>query len=173
MPHTNAKRLNQRTSRSAVGSCSPSAGVDTIDGCAPAPTANGKALGITNYKINLEMIAAFLTLFGYSLNDTIVVFDRIRENRGKGTELTPKLINDSINQTLSRTILTSFTTLIAILCMYIWGGTGLRGFTFIMLFGILIGTYSSIYVALPVILLWGVRRGDEEATPLAPMNARP
>ncbi len=124
-----------------------------------APTAIGKALGIGDYKINLEMIAAFLTLIGYSLNDTIVVFDRIRENRGKGTELTPKLINDSINQTLSRTILTSFTTLIAILCMYIWGGTGLRGFTFIMLFGILIGTYSSITIASPILLL-GYRKKE-------------
>ncbi len=118
-----------------------------------AGTPLGNALGIMDFKINLEMIAAFLTIIGYSLNDTIVVFDRIRENRGKLNALTPKLINDSINQTLSRTLLTSFTTFLVVLLMYIWGGTGLRGFTFAMLIGIIIGTYSSIAIASPLLLL--------------------
>ena len=118
-----------------------------------AGTPLGQALGIGDFKINLEMIAAFLTIIGYSLNDTIVVFDRIRENRGKLTSLTPGLINNSVNQTLSRTILTSFTTFLVVLIMYIWGGTGLRGFTFAMLIGILVGTYSSIAIASPILLL--------------------
>ncbi len=113
----------------------------------------GNALLVGDFKINLEMIAAFLTIIGYSLNDTIVVFDRIRENRGKGTVLTPTLITDSINQTLSRTILTSGTTLLAVLVMYIWGGEGLRGFTFAMTVGILVGTYSSIAIAAPILLI--------------------
>jgi len=113
----------------------------------------GHALLIGDFKINLEMIAAFLTIIGYSLNDTIVVFDRIRENRGKLATLTPSLINDSVNQTLGRTVLTSGTTLIAVLVMYIWGGEGLRGFTFAMLIGIVVGTYSSIAIAAPILLI--------------------
>ena len=118
-----------------------------------AETPIGNALGIGDFKINLEMIAAFLTIIGYSLNDTIVVFDRIRENRGKLNTLTPKLINDSINQTLSRTLLTSFTTFLVVLVMYIWGGVGLRGFTFAMLIGIIVGTYSSVAIAAPILLI--------------------
>lgn len=120
-----------------------------------APTAVGKVLLIGDFKINLEMIAAFLTIIGYSLNDTIVVFDRIRENRGKLSILTPEMISTSINQTLSRTLLTSFTTFLVVLIMYIWGGPGLRGFTFAMLVGIIVGTYSSIAIASPILLLGG------------------
>ncbi|HPB93827.1 MAG TPA: protein translocase subunit SecF, partial [Anaerohalosphaeraceae bacterium] len=118
-----------------------------------AGTPFGQALGILDFKINLEMIAAFLTIIGYSLNDTIVVFDRIRENRGKTSMLTPKLINDSINQTLSRTLMTSFTTFLVLVVMYIWGGTGMRGFSFAMSSGVVIGTYSSIAIASPILLL--------------------
>jgi SecD/SecF fusion protein len=113
----------------------------------------GKALLIEDFKINLDIIAAFLTLIGYSINDTIVVFDRIRENRGKNVHPTPQIINDSINQTLSRTILTSFLTWLAVFVMYVWGGSGFRGFNFVMLFGILIGTYSSIAIAAPILLI--------------------
>jgi SecD/SecF fusion protein len=113
----------------------------------------GNALGIQDFKINLEMVAAFLTIIGYSLNDTIVVFDRIRENRGKLSILTPEMITSSINQTLSRTLLTSFTTFLVVLVMYIWGGTGLRGFTFALLVGIIVGTYSSIAIAAPILLI--------------------
>ncbi len=121
-----------------------------------AGTPIGQALLIGDFKINLAMVAAFLTLIGYSLNDTIVVFDRIRENRHKA-QLTAQTITNSINQTLSRTIMTSFTTFIVVLVMYIWGGPGLRGFTFAMGFGIIIGTYSSIAIASPLLLI-GIKR---------------
>ena len=118
-----------------------------------ASTMIGKALLIGDFKINLAMIAAFLTLIGYSLNDTIVVFDRIRENRGKNRILNPQTITDSINQTMSRTIMTSFTTFIVVLVMYIFGGPGLRGFNFAIGFGVIIGTYSSIAIAAPILLI--------------------
>jgi len=121
----------------------------------------GEKLLIGDFKINLAMIAAFLTLIGYSLNDTIVVFDRIRENRGKARSLNPQVITNSINQTISRTILTSFTTFIVVLIMYIFGGSGLRGFTFAIGFGIIIGTYSSIAIAAPILLL-GTKRKKEK-----------
>jgi len=117
-----------------------------------ATTPIGEKLLIGDFKINLAMIAAFLTLIGYSLNDTIVVFDRIRENRKKA-QINPKIITDSINQTISRTILTSFTTFIVVLIMYIFGGQGMRGFTFAIGFGVVIGTYSSISIAAPILLL--------------------
>jgi SecD/SecF fusion protein len=113
----------------------------------------GDILLIGDFKINLAMIAAFLTLIGYSLNDTIVVFDRIRENRGKNRLVSPQIITNSINQTISRTILTSFTTFIVVLIMYIFGGPGLRGFTFAIGLGIIVGTYSSIAIAAPILLL--------------------
>jgi SecD/SecF fusion protein len=117
-----------------------------------AATPIGEKLLISDFKINLAIIAAFLTLIGYSLNDTIVVFDRIRENRRKA-RLNPQVITNSINQTISRTIMTSFTTFIVVLIMYIFGGQGLRGFTFAIGFGIIIGTYSSIAIAAPLLLL--------------------
>ena len=117
-----------------------------------AATPLGEMLLIGDFKINLAMIAAFLTLIGYSLNDTIVVFDRIRENRHKGG-LNAQIITNSINQTISRTLMTSLTTFIVVLVMYIFGGQALRGFTFAIGFGIIIGTYSSIAIAAPVLLL--------------------
>ncbi len=123
-------------------------------------TVFGRALLIEDFKINLELIAAFLTLVGYSVNDTIVVFDRIRENRGKNVLPTAQIINDSINQTLSRTILTSFATFIAVFVMYVWGGSGFRGFNFVMLFGILIGTYSSVAIAAPILISGGSKKAD-------------
>ncbi len=119
----------------------------------------GKALLLGDFKIDLQMIAAFLTIIGYSLNDTIVVFDRIRENRGKLATVNPQIITNSINQTLSRTLLTSFTTFAVVFVMYIWGGTGLRGFTFAMLVGIIVGTYSSIAIAAPILLLGAKKQG--------------
>jgi len=117
-----------------------------------ANTSIGRALLVGDFKINLAMIAAFLTLIGYSLNDTIVVFDRIRENRHKA-QLTAQTITTSINQTMSRTLLTSFTTFIVVLIMYIFGGEGLRGFTFAIGLGIIVGTYSSIAIAAPILLI--------------------
>jgi SecD/SecF fusion protein len=119
---------------------------------------------IEDFKVSLTIIAAFLTIIGYSLNDTIVVFDRIREVKGKSPNLTEKMINASVTQTLSRTLLTSSTTIIAILLMYIFGGEGIHGFAFCLLVGILVGTYSSIFVAAPI-LLWFVKR--EQAAKLA------
>ncbi|MBW7990995.1 MAG: protein translocase subunit SecD [Planctomycetes bacterium] len=124
-------------------------------------TTIGEALLIGDFKINLAMIAAFLTLIGYSLNDTIVIFDRIRENRGKARTLNAQVITNSINQTISRTILTSFTTFIVVLIMYIFGGPGLRGFTFAIGFGIIVGTYSSIAIAAPILLI-GTKKGKEK-----------
>jgi SecD/SecF fusion protein len=125
-----------------------------------AATNIGQALLIGDFKINLAMIAAILTLIGYSLNDSIVIYDRIRENRKKGT-LTPQLISDSINDTLSRTLLTGGTTLIVVWIMYIFGGEALRGFNYTMGLGIIVGTYSSIAISAPV-LLFGRRAKAEE-----------
>jgi SecD/SecF fusion protein len=116
----------------------------------------GRVLGIQSFKIDLALVAALLTIIGYSVNDTIVVFDRIRENRGKLTVVTWNVINDSINQTLSRTLLTGTTTLFVVFIMYVWGGAGIHAFNFVLLTGILFGTYSSIAVAAP--LLMGFRR---------------
>ncbi len=115
-------------------------------------TAFGRVLLIEPFKIDMGVIAALLTIIGYSLNDTIIVMDRIRENRGKLTLATPEVVNKSINSTMSRTLLTSGTTLLALVIMYFEGGTGIRPFAFAMLCGIMIGTYSSIGVASPMVL---------------------
>jgi len=115
-------------------------------------TSIGAELGFVDFKIDLAMVAAFLTLVGYSLNDTIVVFDRIRENRGKVATITGPLVNDSINQTLSRTVLTSATTLIVVLVLYAAGGRGIHGISYVLLIGTIVGTYSSIGVASPLLL---------------------
>ena len=113
------------------------------------------AFALTDREVSLAIIAAFLTIVGYSLNDTIVVFDRIRENlrrfRRRGLE---EVINSSINETLSRTLLTSTTTLIVVLALFILGGGVIHDFAFAMLVGILVGTYSSIFVASPILLAW-------------------
>ena len=116
---------------------------------------------VEEFKINLTIIAAFLTLIGYSINDTIVVFDRIREVKGKSPKLTAKMINDSINQTLSRTLLTFFTTFIVLVVLYIYGGQGIHGFAFAMTVGCVVGCYSSVYIAAPI-LLFLARDADKE-----------
>ena len=118
------------------------------------------------FKISLEIIAALLTVIGYSLNDTIVVFDRIREVRGKRTEITADMIDTSISQTLSRTILTSLTTFIVVFILYWFGGDAIHGFAFALVIGVIVGTYSSIFVASPA-LLWlmnsvGLNPGEVE-----------
>jgi SecD/SecF fusion protein len=123
---------------------------------------------IEDFKIGLTTVAAFLTIIGYSLNDTIVVFDRIREVKGKSPHLTADVINRSINQTLSRTLLTSATTLLVVGLLYVFGGEGLHGFAFTLLIGILVGTYSSIFVAAPV-LLW---LSGSKARPVAVVKAK-
>jgi len=113
------------------------------------------AFALTNQEISLTVIAAILTLVGYSMNDTIVVFDRIRENlRMSRRESLPDVVNRSINQTLSRTVLTSGLTFLTVLSLYIFGGQVLRGFSFALVVGILIGTYSSIAVAAPMLVAW-------------------
>lgn len=115
---------------------------------------------LTEREISLSIIAAFLTIVGYSLNDTIIVFDRIRENlrrfRRRPFEQT---MNISINQTLSRTILTSSTTLVVVLALFILGGGVIHDFAFALLVGIVVGTYSSIFVASPILLLWEGKLG--------------
>src|SRR5690606_33050446 len=96
----------------------------------------GNILALEDFKINLPMIAAFMTIVGYSLNDTIVVFDRIREVRGKNPALTEDMVNLSLNQTLSRTLLTSLTTLIVVAILYAIGGEGIHGFAFALVLGV-------------------------------------
>ena len=110
-------------------------------------------LGVDKFKISLEIIAALLTVIGYSLNDTIVVFDRIREVRGKRKQITADMINTSISQTLSRTILTSVTTFVVVFILYCFGGSAIHGFAFSLVIGVIVGTYSSIFIASPA-LLW-------------------
>ena len=113
----------------------------------------------TQMEFNLTIIAALLTIVGYSLNDTVVVFDRVRENlrRYKSMEL-KEVLNKSINETLSRTVMTSGTTLVALIALYVLGGSVIRGFTFAMIWGIVVGTYSSVFVASAILLRLGVKR---------------
>lgn len=106
-------------------------------------------------EIDLPIIAAFLAIIGYSLNDTIIVYDRIRENSGKHSkDEFPVIVNSSINETMSRTILTSGTTLLVILALFLFGGGVIHNFAFAMLIGVAVGTYSSIFVASPILLFW-------------------
>jgi preprotein translocase subunit SecF len=110
---------------------------------------------LLNQEISLTVVAALLTLIGYSMNDTIVVFDRIRENRNiSQAEPLAETINRSINQTLSRTVLTSGLTLLSALSLFLFGGSVLRGFSLALIVGIVVGTYSSIFVASPILLVW-------------------
>jgi preprotein translocase SecF subunit len=110
-------------------------------------------------EFNLQIIAAILTIVGYSLNDTVVVFDRIREFLRKfKTMLLADLIDHSMNSVLPRTILTSVTTMLALIALYTFGGEVLRGFTFTMIWGVVVGTYSSIFIASPVLILLGTNR---------------
>ncbi len=111
-------------------------------------------LQIDQFKIDLPIVAAFLTLIGFSVNDTIVIFDRIREIKGKTPVLTDKMVNDALNQTLSRTILTSFTAWLVVVILYFVGGEGLHGFAFALVVGFLSGTYSTVYIATPILIDW-------------------
>ncbi len=113
----------------------------------------GNFMLVDNFKINMTMIAAYLTIIGYSVNDTIVIFDRVRENRGRSRQpLTPKLVNDSINQCFGRTIWTTFTVFCVVLILYIWGGQGVHGFAYAMLIGVITGAYSTLAIASPMLL---------------------
>lgn len=116
-------------------------------------------------EFNLSSIAAVLTIVGYSLNDTVVVYDRIRETRRKYKKMPlPDLIDIAINQTLSRTVMTAVTTLIALTALAFFGGEVIRSFTIAMIFGVAIGTYSSIFIAAPVLILFGLTAPETEAT---------
>lgn len=131
-------------------------------------------IALMDIEFDLSAVAAILTIIGYSMNDTVVVFDRLRENLRKYKRMPLREVIDlSINEMLTRTIITSFTAIVALIALAVFGGPSLWGLSIIMLFGILVGTYSSIYIAAPVILLWGVKRSDEEAEPLKPAGARP
>ena len=108
---------------------------------------------LLNLEINLSIVAAILTIVGYSMNDTVVIYDRVRENLKKYSDIKIfELSNISINETLSRTIITSVTTLLALLSIYIFGGEILKGFSFAMILGVIFGTYSSIYIANPLLV---------------------
>jgi preprotein translocase subunit SecF len=128
---------------------------------------------VTRIEFNLAIIAAILTIVGYSMNDTVVVYDRIREKMRKFKKMPlAELLNLAINKTLSRTTMTSFTTLIALIALFVLGGAALRGFSFALIWGIVIGTFSSIFVAAPILLLTGVNRAallhEDDAKDSAP-----
>jgi preprotein translocase subunit SecF len=128
---------------------------------------------LTGREISLTVIAAILTLVGYSMNDTIVVFDRIRENlRLSRRESLPDVVNRSINQTLSRTVLTSGLTFLTVLSLYVFGGQVLRGFSFALVIGILIGTYSSIAIAAPMLVAWQEWRASRGKATVLPAARR-
>jgi preprotein translocase subunit SecF len=122
-------------------------------------------LALFRYEITLNVIAALLTLVGYSVNDTIVIFDRARENLlHRRKDSMAKLLNDSLNQTLTRTIISNGTTFLAVLGLFLFGGEVLRGFGFTMVVGIIVGTYSTLYIAVPLVNWWSLRQ---------PQNAKP
>lgn len=121
------------------------------------------AFSIIGFEFNLSIIAAVLTIVGYSMNDTVVIYDRIRENLKKDDRANlSDLINLSVNETLPRTLKTSITTLLALIAIYFFGGEILRGFSFALIWGVIVGTYSSIFIASPLILIFNVKRDWNE-----------
>ncbi|MCK4507698.1 MAG: protein translocase subunit SecF, partial [Desulfuromonadales bacterium] len=131
------------------------------------------AFSLTGREIDLPIIAAFLAIIGYSLNDTIIVYDRIRENYGKHKKKGfSEVVNRSINETLSRTILTSGTTLMVVLALFIFGGGVIHNFAFALLIGILVGTYSSVFVASPVLIFWDDYRSSGQKKVTAEEGAK-
>ena len=117
-------------------------------------------------EFNLSIIAAILTIVGYSLNDTVVVYDRVREKLRKYKKMPlPDLIDFALNKTLSRTLMTSITTLLALIALYVLGGPVMQGFTFAMIWGVVIGTYSSVFVAAPILVQLGVKRDWSKPDP--------
>lgn len=114
---------------------------------------------VTGYEFNLTSVAAVLTIIGYSLNDTVVIFDRVRENLRKYRDMTiVELLNRAVNDTLARTIMTGFTTLIALFALYFVAGSALAGFTFAMIAGVFIGTYSTIFIAVPILVYLNLQK---------------
>jgi SecD/SecF fusion protein len=134
---------------------------------------------VTGLEFNLTSIAAILTVVGFSINDTVVIYDRVRENLRKYKKMPiEELLDLSMNQTLSRTILTGVTTMLALIALYIWGGEVIRSFVFAMIFGLVVGTYSSIFVAGPLLILFKLRQeggetGSKEKLPATPAGAQP
>ena len=129
---------------------------------------------VLGLEFNLSIIAAILTIIGYSLNDTVVIFDRIREFLRKYKAMPiANLLDFSINSVLPRTLMTSVSVLIALTALYVFGGEVISGFTFTMIWGVLVGTYSSFFIAAPVLLLLGTSRGAQKAEALAAAAARP
>ena len=121
------------------------------------------AFSVVGYEFGLSIVAAVLTIVGYSMNDTVVIYDRIREYLKKDDQKDlQQLINESLNSTLSRTLKTSLTTLLALVSIYFFGGEILKGFSFALIWGVLIGTYSSIFVAAPVLIYFNVKRDWSE-----------
>jgi len=126
-------------------------------------------LAFFRYDLSLNVIAALLTITGYSVNDTIVIFDRVRENlRGMRRDNIDHVVNVAVNQTLSRTILTAGTTLLSVISLYFFGGEVLHGFAFTMLVGVITGTYSSVFIAAAIVIIWQGRRPlkGQPATPV-------
>jgi len=141
-------------------------------GCLALSTFVAPFLGwalVDDFKISLDVVAALLTIVGFSINDTIVIFDRLRELRGKSPFVTPAMVDKAVNQTLSRTILTSGTALLATLILYLFGGQGIHAFAFTMLVGIIAGSYSTIFIASPIVLWLQHRTGTRSE----PVTARP
>lgn len=128
---------------------------------------------LTGIEFNLTSVAAVLTIVGYSLNDTVVIYDRVRENlrRYKALPL-DQVLDRSINETLARTLMTSLTTLVALVALFFFGGEVIRGFTIIMIWGVVIGTYSTIYIATPVLFYLNLRTAGEKAKVVAQPAAR-
>ena len=121
------------------------------------------AFSMIGFEFNLSIIAAVLTIVGYSMNDTVVIYDRIRENLKKDDRANlSELINLSVNETLPRTLKTSLTTLLALTAIYLFGGEILRGFSFALIWGVIIGTYSSIFIASPMIILFGFKKTKDQ-----------
>ena len=120
---------------------------------------------VSGIEFNQSSIAAILTIVGYSLNDTVVVYDRVREDLRRYKKMPmPQLLNNAINETLSRTTLTSVTTMLALFALFIFGGEVIRSFTAAMLFGVVFGTYSSIFIAAPLLILFHLRPGGAGVT---------
>jgi preprotein translocase SecF subunit len=130
---------------------------------------------VTRIEFNLASVAAILTIVGYSINDTVVVYDRVRENLRKYKQMPlVDLLSLSINDTLSRTVMTSVTTLLALLALFFFGGEVIRGFAAALIWGVVIGTYSSVFIAAPLLLMLGLKRGErdeDEAAGEKPQNA--
>ncbi|MCH8271948.1 MAG: protein translocase subunit SecF, partial [Candidatus Marinimicrobia bacterium] len=128
---------------------------------------------LLDIEITLAVIAAFLTIVGYSLNDTIVIYDRIRENiKAMRHESYEKIINTSINNSLARTVVTSLTTFMVVFILYIIGGQVISGFSFAMMLGVIVGTYSSIFIASPILIEWHERTAAKKLSELAASSTR-